>query len=48
MPDFLAFRNEPESKFFLAMGAAKAGIAELTQFPEAGQEKPESASSRAA
>ena len=34
MPEFLAFKDEPEKKFFLAQGALLSGIAEVTQFPE--------------
>jgi hypothetical protein len=34
MPDFLAFKDESERKFFLAQGAAIAGITEMTRFPD--------------
>jgi len=34
MPEFLAFKDEPEKKFFLAHGALITGIAEVTQFPD--------------
>ena len=39
MPEFLAFKDEPEKKFFLTQGAIITGVAEVTQFPE----KPERA-----
>lgn len=34
MPEVLAFKDEPEKKFFLAQGVLITGIAELTQFPD--------------
>jgi len=34
MPEFLAFKNEPEERFFLAEGAVITAINQLTQFPE--------------
>jgi len=34
MPQFLAFENESERKFFVAQGALITGATELTQFPE--------------
>jgi hypothetical protein len=34
MPEFLAFKDDSERKFFLAQGALITGISELTQFPE--------------
>ena len=34
MPEFLAFKDEPERKFFLIQGAIITGITELTQFPD--------------
>jgi hypothetical protein len=34
MPEFLAFKDEPEKKFFLTQGVMITGITELTQFPE--------------
>ena len=34
MPEFLAFKDESEKKFFLMQGAIITGITELTQFPE--------------
>ena len=37
MPEFLAFRDEPQQKFFLAHGALITALAELTQFPETPQ-----------
>ncbi len=42
MPDFLAFKDEPEKKFFLAQGALLTGIGEMTQFPQ----KPQRAEKR--
>ena len=42
MPEFLAFKEEPEKKFFLAQGALITGIAEVTQFPD----KPQRAEKR--
>lgn len=34
MPEFLAFEDESERKFFLAQGALITAATELTQFPE--------------
>jgi hypothetical protein len=34
MPEFLAFKDEDEKKFFLAEGAMITAISELTRFPE--------------
>ena len=34
MPEFLAFKDEKERKFFLAQGAMISAIAELTRFPD--------------
>jgi len=34
MPEFLAFKNENERKFFLAQGAMITAISELTRFPD--------------
>jgi hypothetical protein len=34
MPEFLAFKDEPEKKFFLAQGALITAVGEVTQFPE--------------
>lgn len=34
MPDFLAFNDDPEKKFFTAEGALIAASNELTQFPD--------------
>ena len=34
MPEFMAFKDEAEKKFFLTQGAAITALAELTQFPE--------------
>jgi hypothetical protein len=34
MPEFLAFKDSSERKFFLAQGVLLTGIAELTQFHE--------------
>lgn len=34
MPEFLAFKDEKEKKFFLAQGAAMTVVTELTRFPE--------------
>ena len=34
LPEFLAFKNEQERKFFLAEGAMIAAVTELTRFPE--------------
>jgi hypothetical protein len=45
MPEFLAFKDEPEKKFFLAQGALITGIAEVTQFPDRPQ-RAEKGSSR--
>jgi hypothetical protein len=33
MPEFLAFKDEPQKKFFLAQGALIAASSELTKFP---------------
>jgi hypothetical protein len=43
MPDFLAFSDEREKKFFLLQGALTTALAETTQFPEAEQPKEKSA-----
>ena len=37
MPEFLAFEDESERKFFLDQGALITGATELTQFPEKSQ-----------
>jgi hypothetical protein len=42
MPEFLAFKDEPEKRFFLAQGMLISAAAGLTQFPE----KPDRAESR--
>jgi hypothetical protein len=34
LPEFLAFKEERERKFFLAQGAAIAAMTELTRFPD--------------
>lgn len=34
MPEFLAFKDEPEKKFFLTQGVMITGITELTQFSD--------------
>jgi len=34
MPEFLAFKDDPERKFFLAQGALITGATELTEFPK--------------
>ena len=34
MPEFLAFKDDPQRKFFLAQGAIIAATTELTQFPD--------------
>jgi len=34
MPEFLAFKDENERKFFLAQGAMITAISELTRFPD--------------
>jgi len=34
MPEFLAFKDEGEKKFFLTQGAVITALAEVTQFPE--------------
>jgi hypothetical protein len=34
MPEFLAFKDEEERKFFLAEGAMITAVSELTSFPE--------------
>jgi hypothetical protein len=34
MPEFLAFKDEDEKKFFLAEGAMITAVSELTRFPE--------------
>lgn len=34
MPEFFAFKDEPEKKFFFTQGALITGIAEVTQFPD--------------
>ena len=34
MPEFLAFKDDSERKFFLAQGAVITAAAELTQFPD--------------
>lgn len=34
MPEFLAFKNEPQRKFFLAEGALITAVNELAQIPE--------------
>ena len=33
MPEFLAFKDEPEKKFFLGQGVFISAIAEITKFP---------------
>ena len=44
MPDFMAFKDEPEKKFFLMQGALTTALAETTQFPETNQPKEKRAS----
>jgi lysylphosphatidylglycerol synthetase-like protein (DUF2156 family) len=39
MPDFFAFSDEPERKFFLLQGAIVTALAETTEFPEAPPQK---------
>ena len=34
MPEFLAFKDDDEKKFFLAQGALITAVTEITQFPE--------------
>jgi len=34
LPEFFAFKNEDERKFFMAEGAMIAAVTELTRFPE--------------
>lgn len=34
MPEFLAFKDEDEKKFFLAQGAMITAVSELTRFPD--------------
>ena len=34
LPEFLAFKDDSERKFFLAQGAVKSVITELTRFPD--------------
>lgn len=34
MPEFVAFQDEPEKRFFLLQGAVTTVIAEITRFPE--------------
>jgi hypothetical protein len=34
MPEFLAFKDDSEKKFFLGQGAIITAVTELTQFPE--------------
>lgn len=34
MPEFLAFKDEPEKRFFLAQGMLISAATELSQFPE--------------
>ena len=34
MPEFLAFKDENERKFFLAQGAMITAVSELTRFPD--------------
>ena len=34
MPEFFAFKDERERKFFLGQGAMIAGVTELTRFPD--------------
>lgn len=43
IPDFLAFKDEPEKKFFLMQGALTTALAETTQFPETDLPKEKSA-----
>ena len=43
IPDFLAFGDEREKKFFLMQGALTTVLAETTQFPETDQPKEKSA-----
>jgi len=37
MPEFMAFEDDSERKFFLAQGALITAATELTQFPKAAQ-----------
>jgi hypothetical protein len=39
MPDFFAFKNDEERKFFIAEGVLIAVVTELTQFPESAVER---------
>ena len=39
MPEFFAFRDDEERKFFMAEGVLMAVVTELTQFPEATVER---------
>ena len=34
MPEFLAFKDEPEKNFFLTQGALITAVTEVTQFPD--------------
>ena len=46
MPEFLAFKDEPQRKFFMAQGALMTAANELTHFPERrrrGKERPKAA-----
>ena len=48
MPEFLAFRDEPERKFFLMQGALITVLSEVTQFPEKRRQPKEKGARRAA
>jgi hypothetical protein len=41
MPEFLAFKDEPEKKFFLAQGVLITVGSELTQYPDRGSGRKE-------
>lgn len=41
MPEFLAFKEDPERKFFVTEGALIAAASELTQFPKHGSQRKE-------
>lgn len=41
MPDFLAFKDEPEKKFFLSQGVLITIGSELTQYPERSSKRKE-------
>jgi hypothetical protein len=43
MPEFLAFKDEPQKKFFLTQGALITAASELTRFPDPGRRRKERA-----